>query len=95
MYYVIRTKDFERSYRQIQHSGKLKPQVKENLDEAIGLLSEGKKLPAIYRDHQLKGEMRPYRECHIKGDLLLVYQVREQELLLVLVEIGTHAHLNL
>ena len=95
MYHVIRTKDFERSYGKIKHSGKFKPQVEENLSEVIGLLAIGKRLPALYKDHQLRGELQQFRECHIKGDLLLVYQVRENELLLVLMDIGTHSRLNL
>ena len=95
MYHVVRTKDFEKSYEKIKHSGKLKPQVEENLSEAISLLVNGKKLPSIYKDHQLRGEMQQYRECHIKGDLLLVYQIKKNELLLVLIEIGTHSHLDL
>jgi len=95
MYHVIRTKDFEKSYRKIKHSGKLKPQVAENLSEVISLLVNGKKLPSTYKDHQLRGEMQQYRECHIKGDLLLVYEIRKTELLLLLVEIGTHSYLDL
>jgi len=30
-------------------------------------------IEAKYKDHQLKGNMREFRECHIKPDLLLVY----------------------
>ena len=58
------------------------------------MLAQGKKLPPEYKDHQLQGELQHYRECHIKGDLLLVYQIRKAELLLVLVEIGTHSYLD-
>jgi mRNA interferase YafQ len=64
------------------------------LIEAIDLLAAGKELPAAYRDHQLNGELRQYRECHIRGNLLLVYQVRENELMLVLVDIGTHSYFD-
>ena len=92
MYLISRTKDFEKSYRKIKKSGKLKPQAKENLTEAINILAQGKELPAEYKDHQLRGELEPYRECHIKGDLLLIYQIRKKELLLILVDIGTHSY---
>jgi len=95
MYLISRTKDFEKSYKKIKDPGKLKRQTIENLREAIDMLAQGKKLPVEYRDHQLRGELEPYRECHIKGDLLLVYQIRERELLLVLVDIGTHSYLGL
>jgi mRNA interferase YafQ len=94
MYFISRTKDFEKSYKKIKNSGKLKHQAEESLMEAIDALAQGKKLPREYKDHQLRGELKHYRECHIQGDLLLVYQIREKELLLILVDIGTHSYLG-
>jgi len=52
-------------------------------------------LPEEFDDHQLTGNLKNYRECHIKGDLLLVYQVQKTELILILVDVGTHSYLNL
>lgn len=95
MYLITRIKDFERSFRRIRRSGKFKKQAKASLMEAIDILASGRKLPQVYKDHQLDGELKYYRECHIKGDLLLVYQIRKSELLLVLVDIGTHSYLGL
>jgi len=95
MYSIVRTKGFEKSYKKTKESGKLKQQAKESLVEVITLLAEGKKLPVIYRDHQLCGELREYRECHIKGDLLLVYTIHKKESLLVLVDMGSHSYLDL
>lgn len=94
MYRIARTKDFERSYKKLRKSGLLKAQARENLETAIDTLARGEKLPAKYRDHRLSGELKQYRECHIKGDLLLVYQVRDQELVLLLVDLGTHSYLG-
>jgi mRNA interferase YafQ len=94
MYLISRTRDFERSLRKIKASGRFKSQAKENLMEAIDMLAQGKKLPLAYKDHQLRGELKHYRECHVQGDLLLVYQIRRQELLLILVDIGTHSYLD-
>ena len=95
MYLIIRTKDFEKSFKRIKRSGKLKKQTRDNLLEAINILASGQRLPHAYQDHQLGGELHEYRECHIKGDLLLVYQIRKRELLLVLVDIGTHSYLGM
>lgn len=95
MYFIIRTQDFEKSYRKIKRSGQLKTKTKSKLEKAINLLASGKKLPIEYKDHQLTGELQHYRECHIKGNLLLIYQVDEKELLLVLVDIGTHSYLRI
>jgi mRNA interferase YafQ len=94
MYSISRTKDFEKSYKRIKESGKLKLQARKRLEEAIDTLAQGEKLPSAYKDHQLRGELKDYRECHIKGDLLLVYQIRKEELLLVLVDMGTHSYLD-
>ena len=92
MYLILRTKDFEKSYKKIKDSGKLKRQVEENLIEVIDILSHGTPLSSEYKDHQLRGELKWYRECHIKGDLLLIYQIRKKKLLLILVDIGTHSY---
>jgi mRNA interferase YafQ len=31
-------------------------------------------LPQIFRDHELIGDWKDHRECHLKGNLLLIYQ---------------------
>lgn len=59
----------------------------------IDALASGKKLDARYLDHQLSGELEDYRECHIKNDLLLVYQKHDNILILLLVDIGSHSQL--
>ena len=49
------------------------------------------KLEDKYKDHQLKGNMKDFRECHIKPDLLLVYMIEDN--VLKLVDIGSHSEL--
>ncbi|PUB92303.1 type II toxin-antitoxin system mRNA interferase toxin, RelE/StbE family, partial [Helicobacter pylori] len=39
----------------------------------------------------LKGVWKPYRECHIKPDVLLVYLVKDDEL--ILLRLGSHSEL--
>ena len=63
------------------------------LQEVIRILATGKPLPKEYRDHQLQGRMSHLRECHIKGDWLLVYRIFEERLILSLHSTGTHADL--
>lgn len=63
------------------------------LETVIGLLTEGKPLPAAYRDHDLGGNYKGCRECHITPDWLLIYEVVEEELLLYLMRTGTHSDL--
>lgn len=93
MYGVVRTRAFERSFRKLKKSGTLRPSIESKLNEAILLLAARKSLPASFRDHQLTGDAKKYRECHIKGDLLLVYEVLDDVLILVLVDISSHSEL--
>ena len=93
MYIVVRTKKFQKSLKKVIKSGCLKN--RKDAEKVVSLLKEGNKLPNKYKDHQLKGEFKDYRECHIKSDLLLVYQVIENELVLLLIDIGSHSELGL
>ena len=63
------------------------------LQEVIVLLAKGEALPSKCRDHQLKGRLSAFRECHIKGDWLLIYRIIEDKLVLSLHSTGTHADL--
>jgi mRNA interferase YafQ len=93
MYKIIRTKDFEKSIHRLKRAGKYKKSTKEKLISAIDILAAGNVLPEKYRDHKLKGDLASYRECHIQGDLLLIYQIRDDLCILVLVDIGSHAYI--
>jgi mRNA interferase YafQ len=41
---------------------------------ALEILLSGKDLPARYRDHGLTGQWAGFRDCHLKPDLVLIYQ---------------------
>jgi len=63
------------------------------LETVVELLATGRALPEKYKDHVLSGEYGGFRECHITPDWLLVYQIRENELILFLSITGTHSDL--
>ena len=63
------------------------------LDMVLRLLLSQKPLPTKYRDHQLKGEMRDFRECHIEADWLLIYQIFKNKLIVSATGTGTHSDL--
>ncbi len=65
----------------------------DKLFEVINLLAEGKALPAKYRDHNLVGKCKGTRECHIEPDWLLIYEYRNDVLVLMLYRLGTHSEL--
>jgi len=69
---------------------------KKNLDlleNIITLLQHQQELPTKNRDYSLGGNWNGYRECHIEPDWLLIYRVNEEELLLYLMRLGSHAEL--
>ena len=66
----------------------------DELFEVVSILADGGTLDARYRDHDLSGNYKGTRECHIEPDWLLVYEIQKDELLLLLVRTGTHSDLN-
>ena len=63
------------------------------LSSVVNTLAMGEALDEKYRDHPLVGNYNGMRECHITPDWLLVYQVRENEVILFLARTGTHSDL--
>lgn len=59
--------------------------------KVIIMLSEERKLPEAYCDHNLTGNFKGFRECHITPDWLLVYKTDKKELILYLTRTGTHS----
>lgn len=56
-------------------------------------LANGETLEPKYRDHDLTGNYKGCRECHIAPDWLLVYEVVEDVLVLMLYRTGSHSEL--
>ena len=54
---------------------------------------KGETLEARFKDHALVGKWNGHRECHILPDLLLIYKIEENILILELVDTGSHADL--
>ena len=67
-----------------------------NLDqlvtEVVRLLAADATLPERNRDHALTGDRVGFRECHIRPDLLLIYE-KEGQNVLRLVRLGSHSEL--
>lgn len=60
---------------------------------AIEVLRTRQRLEPRLQDHALKGNWLGWRECHVRSDWLLVYQVEEEAGMLILGRSGTHAEL--
>ena len=63
------------------------------LENVVTMLQNNIPLEEKYRDHELKGKYRGFRECHIQPDWLLIYLKEDGILTLTLVDTGTHADL--
>ena len=63
------------------------------LDDAIRILASNQPLPEEYCDHQLSGNWKGFRECHISPDWLLIYKIEKNILVLTLSRTGTHSDL--
>jgi mRNA interferase YafQ len=59
--------------------------------QVISKLSAGMSLEPRYRDHDLSGQYKGTRECHIEPDWLLIYELTKDEI--VLIRTGTHSDL--
>ena len=88
-YKVILSNTFVKDLERVIKQGK---NIAE-LDKVVQLLQAGEKLPDRYKDHQLKGNMKQFRELHIQPDWLLIYIRNKKELILTLSRTGNHAEL--
>lgn len=90
-YEVVGTSAFKRELKLIKKRHK----DLEKLRIVVNKLSNGEVLDEKYRDHSLVDNKRfkDCRECHIEPDWLLVYRINNDELILLLVETGSHSDL--
>ena len=48
------------------------------LTDILNKLASGQPLPQKNDDHQLTGNLKDFRECHIEPDWLLMYQIHDE-----------------
>ena len=89
-YLIHETRQYRKTLKKLSRSKRFK---QDELNRVINTLAEGDRLLAKYQDHALSGKLKSFRECHIAFDLLLVYQLQDEKLILVLVNIGSHTDL--
>lgn len=63
------------------------------LFEIIKRLSNKETLEPEFNDHRLSGNYSLCRECHIRPDFLLIYQIYDDINLLILIRVGSHSEL--
>jgi mRNA interferase YafQ len=88
-----RTRQFVKDWRRLERSGRY---PMEELEAVMRLLTENRgPLPPQYLDHPLRGEWQDCRDCHVRGDWVLIYRINptaEGEEV-TFVRTGTHSEL--
>lgn len=90
-YDIILTTAFKKELKNIKKRNK----DLAKLTAVVNKLSSGEDLDIKYKDHALVNNLRfkDCRECHIEPDWLLVYKRNKSDLILLLIETGTHSDL--
>ncbi|NMZ99800.1 type II toxin-antitoxin system YafQ family toxin [Pseudomonas lundensis] len=83
------TSEFKKSWERYKRAGL---RDMNEVRDVMVMLFLGQQLPPEYLDHELKGEWAGFRECHIGGDFLLIYDVARAGLV-TFVDLGSHAEL--
>ena len=89
---IERTRRFKRDYRR-EKSGPHGKKLDTLLLEALDLLAADLPLPQRYVDHPLSGDWSGFRDCHIRPDLVLIYE-KPDATTLRLVRLGSHSELG-
>ena len=91
IYEIKTTSKFDKELKSIYKQGK----DLNKLIMVVNILATDDKLDEKYKDHSLISDKhyKNCRECHIEPDWLLVYRKEENELILLLVETGSHSKL--
>ena len=63
----------------------------EKLRDILRILEQGEVLPPEYRAHKLSGKFNGIWECHIQADWLLIWDQKDEDLILLLLDTGTHS----
>ena len=90
-YEVVFSSKFKKSLKKMQKQNK-------NIDELLDVVDKlafKEELDQKYKNHKLIDD-KNYKncyECHIRPDWLLIYQYNDNELLLLLINTGSHSDL--
>ena len=90
---IERTSRFKRDYKR-ESRGRHRTYLDAILASVVAALANDRPLEPRRHDHALSGEWGDFRDCHLKPDLLLIYQKSGADILR-LVRMGSHAELGL
>ena len=81
------TTQFRKDYKKIKKQNK----DLSKLRTVIEKISAGRILEPSYQDHQLSGNWKGHRDCHIEPDWILIYRITTEDLYLE--RTGSHSDL--
>lgn len=87
------TRQFKRDFKR-ENKGRYRATLDGELFPIVERLANDQPLDVRYRDHALTNNWSDHRDCHIKPDLVLIYQ-KPNSNLLRLVRLGSHSELGL
>lgn len=90
---IERKNQLKRDYKR-EMKGQHRATLAVDFAQVVKLLVTDQPLSAHNCDHALTGNWKDFRDCHIKPDLVLIYQKPDDERL-VLVRLGSHSELGL
>lgn len=87
---IVLSTQFKKDLKKVKKQGK----DKTKLDSVIKALQKEQALPEKLKDHELVGNWKGYRECHITPDWLLIYKICDESIkFLRLSRTGSHSDL--
>ena len=84
---IVKSKSFKKDFK------KLSNDEKSDTLNIILKLAKGEPLEEKYKDHQMVGELKSFRDCHVRPDLILIHKYNDIEVELYLLRIGSHSKL--
>lgn len=82
-----RTSQFKRDYKRCKKRGYALDELRAVMERLI----RQEPLDERHRDHELAGEWRDHRDCHIRSDWILIYRVSGETI--TFERTGTHSDL--
>ena len=90
---IERTRQFKRDYKR-EAKGRHRESLDAVLAPVLVALAEDQTLETRHHDHALSGEWKDHRDCHVRPDLVLIYQ-KPDVVTLRLIRLGSHSELGL
>ena len=90
---IERTSRFKRNYKRESRS-RHRNDLDERLAVIVRALASDEPLEPRHRDHALSGPWADFRDCHIRPDLVLIYE-KPDEHTIRLVRMGSHGEFSL